>query len=86
LASSDTLHLIRNVFDDSAYVLRAEREPDEKFGCFGVCVLIVCLIVLFLLIWFVMKKVLLLEVENQISHESAIRVGGGPIRFVRHAS
>jgi hypothetical protein len=86
LRDGSVLYPIHSSFKDSAYILRAEREPDDRFSCFGICVLIVCLIVLFLLVWFVMSKVLLLEVENQVNRRSPIHAGGAAFRFVREVT
>jgi hypothetical protein len=86
LGEGNVLYPIRNNFKDSAYILRAEKEPDDTFGCFGICVLMMCLIVFFLLIWFVMNKVLLLEVENRVGQRFGVGGRRNRFRFVAELS
>jgi hypothetical protein len=84
LNEGEILYPMQDGFKDGAFVLRAEREGEDGFGCFGICALIACLIVLFLLIWFVVNKVLLLEIESQVNSGSGVRVVGGRLRLMGH--
>jgi hypothetical protein len=81
LTDGDMLYPLQSSFKDSAYIFRAEKEPEDKFSCFGVCTLIVCLVVFFLLIWFVVSKVLLLEIQSQVNNGARV-VGNDEFRFL----
>lgn len=56
--------------DENAFFLRPQMEPQEGFSYLGLLVLVACLIMLFLLIWFVVNRILLLEIESQVSDQA----------------
>jgi hypothetical protein len=63
--------LLQTRLKDSVCALRTEIKADEALTLPGVILLIISLLVLFFVIWFVVRKVLLLEVDSAI---------GGPKR------
>jgi hypothetical protein len=56
---------------DSVYTLRTEIKGDEALTVAGIVILIFCLFILFFVIWFVVRKVLLLEVDAEIGNNCA---------------
>jgi hypothetical protein len=51
---------------ESIYALRMEIKSDEQTPVFGIVLLIICLLVLFCLIGFVVHRILLLEVDTEM--------------------
>lgn len=65
--NDDVLYPVQSSFKDSTFSLRPEMNDDDSMSLCGVFILVVCLIALFALIWFVVNKILLLEIENQVA-------------------
>ena len=57
---------------ENSFHLRTVMENDD-ISLFGIAVLIACLFILFVMIWFVVNKILLLEIETQVSEHSENR-------------
>jgi hypothetical protein len=62
----DGLFPLQGNFRESVYALRTEIRTPEAMSGVSVAILIVCLFFLFLMIWFVVHKILLLEVDSEI--------------------
>ena len=65
------LYPLQSSLKEPVFVLRTEIDPEENISSTGVAILILCMIVLFMLIWFVVHKILLLEIELQIGSKEA---------------
>jgi hypothetical protein len=57
----------------SVYDLRMEIKTNEPTPAFGVVLLVVCLLILFCLIGFVVSRILLLEVDSEIGKQTNVR-------------
>jgi hypothetical protein len=56
---------------ESVSALRTEIKGDEALPLAGIVILVFCLFALFFLIWFVVRKVLLIEVDAEIDKHYA---------------
>jgi hypothetical protein len=67
LSSSDSALLpLQSTLRESAYDLRTEIRVSDPTTVAGVIILMVALLFLFLMIWFIVQQILLLEVESEI--------------------
>ena len=69
--NDDVLYPVQSSFKDSTFSLRPEMNEEDSMSLCGVFILVICLIALFALIWFIVNKILLLEIENQVAGATA---------------
>ena len=60
--------------------LRTQIEAEENVSLLGVVILVACLVFLFCLIWFVVNKILLLEIEAQVFGPAQEKVSQALVR------
>jgi hypothetical protein len=66
-SDDDVFSSTQSRLKEALYELRMEILGDEPTSIFAIVVLIVCLLVLFCLIGFVVKRILLLEVDSEMA-------------------
>jgi hypothetical protein len=68
--TDDAVDSFQNSSKVSVYDLRMEIKANEPTPAFGVVLLVVCLLILFCLIGFVVSRILLLEVDSEIGKQT----------------
>lgn len=76
LSDTDNLLPIQNCMKYPTYNLRPQMEDDAQTNCVGYIVLIIFLLLIFYLLWSVASKILLLEVESQMSDQTSNQNSG----------
>jgi hypothetical protein len=71
--TDDAVDSLQNSSKVSMYDLRMEIKATEPTPAFGVVLLVVCLLILFCLIGFVVSRILLLEVDSEIGKQTNAR-------------
>jgi hypothetical protein len=66
--------LIQSDLQDSADNLRTNLKSEDAATLAGVFLLVICLLVLFLMVWFVAGKILMLEADSEIERQARRRV------------
>ena len=66
--------------EEQREALRTQIEAEENVSLLGVVILVACLVFLFCLIWFVVNKILLLEIEAQVFGPAQEKVSQALVR------
>lgn len=74
LNDEDVLYPIRSSL--KTLHLRTQMETEDHTSIWGIVVLVICLVFLFCVIWYVVNKILLLEIEAQV-------FGPGPEKVIK---
>lgn len=63
---------LESCFKESNYQFRTQMKEDDRMSCVGIVVVILCLFFLFVTIWYVADKMLMIEIEKNVSESSLV--------------